>query len=482
MGHKPILSRDLLAAAAIGYLPKGQLESSPPDWFDQALAIVAAPSRAGAPALEPRGEEGSMGRIDGYVVPDEVFYRLKGIRREIRPPASVWEALVVHAQDFESRRNLTEASASRMLYQYAAQFYQALSEDGDLRARAARDRLLIMQGNIELVIAGCLYREIGDVVVAELYARPEHRRSSSRPKISDLTGDWDRERQLRDLANSYTFVGIEYLRRLELDLGLEETVALFRQWSDQNDRWARRTLIDLERDVEASVRSKDPTRARVRPNPSYPYVAPLLAEGRIGEAVELLWKAPNEGAEEDPVRKAVRALSDGRRNAAMEMLRSAAAGSTRWDTALELLIAMLVEDGNEEELRKRADAGSDRASQALAKLLFRNNRTDELQQRADHGSLSASQELFEMMTVDGSTNDLAAEVDAGTAGANRYWLRALLDHPPIGLSDSDWKEAVHALHCRGLAIEYSAAQVNRDLIRLKSFVGPPLVGPTRYTT
>ncbi|MEU4421784.1 hypothetical protein AB0F81_14255 [Actinoplanes sp. NPDC024001] len=445
LGYEGIQTPELLAAAAPGYLEQPHRAKAPPDWCERALSAAATSARNGGPALVPTGD-GTMGSFIGYVVRDKALETSKRHRRTVRPPSTVWEALIEHANEPRYRWRLAEAASARLLYRYAESLWQPLAEAGDLRARGYRDHLLIRRGQIDAVLASGVYGEIAEVVVRE------------------LSGS-SREGELRRLAEENGEVARAYLQQLRRLHGIEGSESRLRRWAAQNYRWAQRAVAD----IDESRQPVDENRARARPQRR---VLPLQVEAALAsqDLDELITAMRTAYDDVDAVTgaRAVAIMVDGgRRSDAMDILRRAADGRGHWWVdATQHLSTMLLEDHNEQELRSRADAGDNDAARGLADLLAEGRRFDELRERADQGSLSASRRLVEMLVSEQRFDELAAEVDAGTYSAAQAWVTALSGQRPAGKAEVLWNDQIDELWKYGLPCEYTATDINQNLIRM----------------
>ena len=91
----------------------------------------------------------------------------------------------------------------------------------------------------------------------------------------------------------------------------------------------------------------------------------------------------------------------------------------------ELLVDRLAEQGRDEDLAQRANAGDRFAANRLAELLVKQGRVEELTQRANAGDEAAANHLAKLLAQQGCVDDLAQRAAADDLHA-AYWLVKLL--------------------------------------------------------
>ncbi|WP_405658233.1 hypothetical protein OG379_00930 [Streptomyces sp. NBC_01166] len=147
LGHTPVLSHELLAEAAEGYLSASTRNELGPRWFQEALQYCAAPCK-GAPgplaALSPRSPSaGRASRLSDYL--EQHGQRTRG---GLCPPASFWEAAVRHPPDLISVQALAWSAQKRARYRHAAGLHLIAAEAGNVSSLGALVALRNQTGDI----------------------------------------------------------------------------------------------------------------------------------------------------------------------------------------------------------------------------------------------------------------------------------------------------------------------------------------------
>jgi hypothetical protein len=124
----PPLSRQLLAAAAPGYLTPAQRATASTDWLDRALTYATTPVRAATATLYPVGA--GMGTVAGYNVADYLHQHARLTRRTVHLPDTTWQALADHHHPDDAGR-LAASAERRMRPQQAEAIYRRAVDAGD---------------------------------------------------------------------------------------------------------------------------------------------------------------------------------------------------------------------------------------------------------------------------------------------------------------------------------------------------------------
>ncbi|RQW98740.1 hypothetical protein DLJ59_26500 [Micromonospora inaquosa] len=462
VGATAPLSRELLGAAAPGYLSSAQQAQAPSDWLDHGLTY-ATTVLVGAVAPLISVADG-MGRTAGYTVADYLYQHAQGVRRVASLPDTAWQALVDHHHPADTSR-LADNAERRGQYRHAEN----------------------------------LYRRLGDVDGTDY-------------KLADLLVDHDRIEELRERADAGSWPAADRLTRLLAERGdiaalrqraaagermaarrlagllseqgnLDEAVAILRHIIDLGDRAAvtqlANVLVKLGQSEEAIAVLRDRTEINDRSGESH-YLAQLLAgHGHISELrkradagnysardflAQILVEtgsfpelrqhadagdffAANRLADwlvEEEDLDALRQLADAREQSAaserlakllairgeIEELRKRADigdGSANSWFAESQLALMLAARGEIVELRKRAESGNANAVICLSNILAERGDIDELRKYADSGNVVVAKILIELLVREGRIGELRDEVAAGTVGA----AAALLPRKPV---------------------------------------------------
>jgi tetratricopeptide (TPR) repeat protein len=152
--HRHLLPRELLTAAAPGYLTDRQWDALDDDWIDDALAYTAAPCRGVRGPLtpirvrpgRPRPEQPRY-RLADYL--DQVGHRE---RRTCSMPATLWDAFLGLYSEGIDLVWLGDQAKNRGLYRYAFRFYSAAAEAHEPFALAGMAMLFRSMGRIEEAI------------------------------------------------------------------------------------------------------------------------------------------------------------------------------------------------------------------------------------------------------------------------------------------------------------------------------------------
>ena len=223
-----LLCPGLLRTAAPGYCTTAQQAEAPENWFEQALAYANKKLHGAAAALAPAGTR--MGQITGYTVADYLLQYASRERGTARPPASTWDALLIHVHHPADARRLAGSARNRLLYRYARPLYRYA---GDVRAAGPLAVLLADRGDLEGLRARA---DAGDGYAAARLA----------VLLADR-GDLDEAEQiLRARADVGDRYAATQLAVLLADRGdLDEAEQILRARADVGDRYAATQLVGL---------------------------------------------------------------------------------------------------------------------------------------------------------------------------------------------------------------------------------------------
>jgi len=215
--HAP-LTRQLLAGAIPGYLTAEQRATPPHDWLSAALAYATTPLHGAASALRPV-DDGTMGGISGYVAADYLLQHGRRTRRVVCPPASAWQALADHLDDFDALQDVASSADARMLYRYSRPIYEILAsfdeldpairvrvQEGDIDGAISYVRELHLDGDSEAT--DCLIwilDELGyvDAAAAQIRSRSSWVSAAGLVSLYSRHGRFDELRQLADAGDQY---------------------------------------------------------------------------------------------------------------------------------------------------------------------------------------------------------------------------------------------------------------------------------------
>jgi hypothetical protein len=372
VGAQAPLSRDLLAAAAAGYLTSTQQASAPTDWFDRAIAYATTQLHGATATLCPVAA--GIGVVAGYTVADYLHQHARQVRRTVHLPEQAWQALTDHHHPSDTI-HLASSAARRGRYAYAETLYRFASDAGDPDATEGWIDLLAEQGRVD-----------------ELRQRADAGNSFAAQLLADLLVEQGRLDELRQRAGTGDYYALS-------------------RWID---RLAEQGRIDELRHHAGRCWQADYR------------LADLLAEqGRIDE----LRHSADCGNDFAAIWLAYLLAKQGVENAFVSLSQRADAGDSLESFADGLLARLLAEQGRVDELRQRADA-SVLAKSRLVALLAEQGRVDELRQRADAGDSSASDHLAHLLAERGRPEDAfgilrqRAATHDGAYGAS--WLAHLL--------------------------------------------------------
>ncbi|MER6737921.1 tetratricopeptide repeat protein [Streptomyces puniciscabiei] len=465
--HSPV-SEDFLKAAVRGYLI-GHRGVAPRDWFRKSIEYAEAPLRGVAQALIPCADA-DMEVCTGYIAADYLLQWGRRTRRTVCPEDPVWRALTEHCHEPEDLERLARSAVLRMRYSHAAACYERLAACDDWSATEALAEMLLKQGRIDDAIE---------------VLRPAVR-ADWHPGRSRITTRWaglmDEQGRAEEAIGLLPEGGVtEVLTSLLVRVGRsDEAVAVARRWDDGRNGVADAHLADLLAelgDVEAlraraaagnvnSIgRLAELLARRGRRDEAIRLLMPyintergaadrvvelLVEDGRVDEAVAVLRPFVEAGYSRANAMLAEILLAHGRRDEAVDHLRTAAArdwnlgefwaehcpvdelaalANTGSWPAVARWTALLAEQGHLDQalaiVKPIADNGSVPAARHLTDLLADNGRLGEaldmLRDAIASGEPSASwwapEQLARILFSHGLVEELREEVDAGTRGA-----------------------------------------------------------------
>ncbi len=405
------LTRDLLAAAAPGYLTPTQVATAPPHWLDQALAYATTELRGAAATLTPVGT--TIGEITGYTVADYLYQHSRRIRRCTPLPDAAWQALADHGRPDDAYR-LGNSAERRMRYQHAEAIYRRGADNGESRAAERLAKLLVEQGRIGELRERA---DAGDQLAAE--------------GLCELLAKQGHEGELRRRADtSYGWAACLLADLLAEQGRTDEAITILRAAADTADMVVTDLLVERLTGL-------------------------LVEQGRSDEAIAFLRPRADDADEYCTARLADLLAEQGRTDEAVTILRQYDAIGRGYPTGV--LVRLLGEQGHAGELRERAGAGDRAAAQELAELLAEQGHTDELRERADAGDHSASQELAKVLGEQGHADELRERADAGDHSASQELAKVLGEQGRID-------EAIMILRPWADAGDHAAAHRLTDLL------------------
>ena len=442
VGATAPMTRDLLAAAAPGYLTTADQAEAPSDWVDHALAYATARLHRAASALIPISS--GMGSVAGYTVADYLYQHARRVRRSAPLPDSAWLALVDHHHPDDTTR-LAESADRRMRYHDAAALYRLAVDAADrsVRHQLALYRLtdlLTKQGNINealtmlraAVAAGKWYaREpLAHLLFKqgnseELRIRADAGDQYAGARLADLLfgqGNTEELRARADAGDRY----LDYVTKRLVDLlteqgNTDEVLTILRTRADAGDQSATQRVVDLliEQGKTDEVMVEVRTRAAAGDGHAAYRLSNLLFEQ--GKIEELRVRA--DAGDEWATQRLVDLLTEqGKTDKVMTVLRlHLARGAPSW-FAHKKLVDMLAEQGNTDELRARADAGDQNAAIRLVYLLKGQGNIEEalavLRACIDAGNKYAPVWLADLLSEQGNIDEALAVLRAPASAGN----------------------------------------------------------------
>lgn len=418
------LTRELLAAAAAGYLTDAQRAAAPADWLDTALSYALAPLHGAASTLTPvpAGDD-VAGPIAGYMVADYVLQYARRSRRTVCPPAACWEALVAHETKNDDLRRLAHAAQARSRHHYAESFYRRLADaDADaaldlavLLAEQKRtdEAIAVLRPHAEAGVWFATAELVGllrsqnrmDEVITVL--RLPRRDSIGIDQLVDLLVELNRVDDavevLRELTRTGSSQTVDRFAELLVRLGrTDEAIEVLRPYTDDNYlMWRLACLFtDVERIDEAIEVLVAHPEAGADSGPEL-LVDLLARQGRVDD----LWARTEAGDEVALWRLADVLTEQGRAEQLSELLDSHRGDRHFTFVVSHWLAIVLAEQGRVDDLRVRADAGEKTAGFEFADLLLDQGHLDQLRARADAGDRAATLRLAQHMERSGHRED-----------------------------------------------------------------------------
>jgi hypothetical protein len=403
--HAP-LSADLLRAAAPGYCTSRQQAEAPDNWFEQALAYATGKLHGAAAALSPAGA--GMGKVNGYVAADYLIQHASRERRDVRVPASTWDAVISHVHDPADSVKLGDSGNHRLLYCYAIPLYQRAAAAGDEHAAKRLAMLLAARGDMDG--AADILRAPSDVgggpaawrLASMLSDSAQIDRLRALADSGDTAATWGlaaQQAENGDLARA-----AQILRSTAGDDGQRAAVRLADMLADYGDSEGLRARADagdqlavmLMPDLIARRRQLE---ARARTDTDDREVPAVTGDSWIhlqfdpdqwaGRSVE-----PNTDEWDVIVKMALSVADFG--NAA-DAARLLTASGVVGDEDRESVLEMLADYGSLGRQRARADAGDDRAASLVARKLAIRGDVEGLRARIDAGDRWAGGKLASVL-------------------------------------------------------------------------------------
>jgi tetratricopeptide (TPR) repeat protein len=445
LGHSLALPQALLEAAVPGYLSDQQWDALDEDWLEQALAYTTA---------RCRGVRGPLTRIrprPGHTIAGGPHYRVSDYLEQLGhvsgrtwcAPASLWDALTVHATP-EDRVRLGSEAERRSLYRYALQLWDAAAEAGDtvaLRLRAARLR---EEGRTEEAIT--YYRraaeagDAGSVGVAASMLKDAGRAEEAITWIQACATEWIQAcvAEAGDIDILVLWLRADVLREAGRT---EEAITYYRRAAEAGDAGAIGVAASMLKDAGRTEEAITWLQARAEAGETNALglAADLLREaGRTEEAITYYRRAAEAG-DTNGFWFAFELLNEaGRTKEAITWLQ-ACVDAGHYD-ALCFVVALFRDAGRTEEaitwLQACVEAGNIIALSSAVELLNEAGRTDEaitwLQARAEAGETNALGLAADLLREAGRTEE-----------ATTYYRRAAQagDTNALGLAAHVLREA-----------------------------------------
>ena len=494
IGYQSPLTASILAGAMPGYLSREQLVTSA-NWFAEATAS-ATEVLHGVRALTPIRTDGLIGGADAFVLHDYLAQHALGHRRRVPIPASLWNAVVEHADDVHDLAPLADQAERRALVGIQLRIYRAWAEE--FRKKGTTDRRMALRLATGLNTLGDqdaatevlrISADAGDTVAA---ARLEEQQARALPSVVPLDeqgnvagprttglpadGDPYLTSQLNEMVKSDRihipsshrhFHGGRYsigyshalLARELTDLG---DITGLREHADAGNEYAAASLADLLVERGDIADAVPLLRKYADANGGYAAIrlAELLVErGDIADAVALLQKHA------DVDHRAARQLADLlAERGDITALRDRADAGDR--AAVARLADLLVERGDITDavalLQKHADyRAARRLIGRLIDLLVKRGDIAALRDRADAGDRAAADALIRMLVKRGDIAGLRDRADAGdTRAANRLAALFMKRGKPDGTAEL--RRELHAGNSRDAALALIALYAAGD--------------------
>lgn len=148
IGNLPTLSLRLLREATEGYLTPLLINSYDDDMFLSGLAYCTEPCRGVAGLLVRIPSANTANSSLQFKISDYLDQYSREFRRNLIPPAALWDSLAANVFDPNLLGGLGDKAAERSYYRYSAIFYRKAAETGDARAMRRLARCLHQAGNV----------------------------------------------------------------------------------------------------------------------------------------------------------------------------------------------------------------------------------------------------------------------------------------------------------------------------------------------
>ena len=433
LGVRHPLPRAFFTDAVPGYLTPARRATAARDWLDTALAYALTPLHGATATLLPA--PAGLGAVAGYQVADYLLQHARRSRRAAVPPTTWWRALGEHCDDKGDLSRLAQAAMARARFECVELLYRRRGDDGDAEAASAVAEVLARKGWIDEAI-----QVLGNPAVVRV------------PFVS---------RRLTELL-------------LEQDRVAEAVSLLWphddgqdgRPWHDADKLSELLIKLDRADDAVALLRS----RADAGDRDCAERLATLLGRlGRTDEAIAVL----REHTDRPYLKlRLARALEkSGNVDEAVEVLQTCAAV---WEGCAEVLVNMLAEHGRVDELRSLSVRGNDLATWKLADLFAEQGRAQELAALVDaHGhdamfSFAVRGWLADVLTDQDDVDELRRRADAGDERARYAYAETLLERGQLDevrscAAAGDQQATLRlAQHLRGLGRLDAAIEVLRS--------------------
>ncbi|MFD6913437.1 hypothetical protein [Streptomyces virginiae] len=184
LGHTSALPAELLADAAVGYLPTTSRVTHDSGWFETAIKALCPSNRTLPPLVSDRVAPG-LGMADGYHPTDYLDQNVRRSRAHLAPPVQLWEAAERHARTVDDLYALGQAAQHRRRYGHAVRLYRQATQRGSDAARRALALLL---------------EEIGDQEAAEAAAAGSAQAWVALAKVRERAGNKGAALRAYDIA------------------------------------------------------------------------------------------------------------------------------------------------------------------------------------------------------------------------------------------------------------------------------------------
>jgi hypothetical protein len=312
LGHASPLPAGLIQEAAVGYLTASQRTEPIANWRDAALAWATEELRGAIRALQPIAPASGTG-VAGYHVASYLIQHATVERRSALVPASLWNAILIHADDPADAVRLADSANDHELYDYAIPLYRRAADAGDESAALILVRLLAGQRDL-----------------TELRHRADTGDQFASSRLANLLADRGDLNELRHRANDGDRFASVWLADLLADRGALNEL---RRRADTGDRFASSRLADLLADPIEPLPGQ-----LVLPGMPYPDPEPGPGQAALPGLEDLSDPAPGDDPELAAVAAALTELDmDGSRMAAairgaLDMLLDGQhTGRYRWD-------------------------------------------------------------------------------------------------------------------------------------------------------